>query len=725
MSISSLRRPPRIAGLAALLCISPIAGDAFAQSTTDLPTIVVEGQAETATGPVDGYVATRSATGTKTDTPLLETPQSISVITRDQMVAQGVENLAEALRYTPGVTGELFGLDTRGHGIQLRGFNIWDSAFYKDGLQLRGTDFAAPFTLDPYLAERIEVMRGPASVLFGQGDPGGMINFVSRRPSDKPGYEVELGLGNYHEYEGKFDLTGPLNAEKTWLYRLTGIVRDSDTQVDYVNRDRVAFAPALTYKPNPDTTLTILSFYQQDRTGWGIQFYPSKGTLNANPNGMIPTSRFTGEPGFDKYDLTQYGVGYLFEHNLSNAWTIRQNVRYAHLDNVQEGVFGLGFRRFNTNNNPDFEKYRWLKRYGDFGVGSLDSFAADNNVEGKFTTGPLSHTLLLGLDYQRHQFNDVGGGTNAVPDLDLFNPTYGAPVIRDYSDDSIYQDTTQTQSQLGLYVQDQIKFNKWVFLLGGRYDWATMQTEDRRWGQSGTQNDQAFTKRAGLLYLFDSGVAPYVSYTESFLPALGAEVGGPAFKPERGRQYEAGVKYQPPGWKALATLAVFDLCKQNVVRYDHLNRPFQTGEICSRGVEAEATAEVWAGLTLKAAYTYLDMEITKDVVGSNVGKTPYGVAHNRAALWGDYKIQGGTFEGLGFGAGIRYVGESWGSDLNTFKVPPFFLADAAIYYEWGKFRFAVNAQNLFDKTYVSSCSGRSYCYYGERRKVVASVHYRW
>lgn len=687
------------------------------------PAAAPSAPSETASGPVEGYVATRSATGTKTDTPLIETPQSISVITSDQMQAQGVQNLGQALRYTPGVTGELFGVDNRGYGIQIRGFrDLSDSIFYKDGLSLKGTAFTTFVPLDPYGAERIEVLRGPASVLYGQGEPSGIINYVTKRPLDKPFREVEFGAGNFNHYDGKFDFSGPVNQEKTLLYRLTGVVRDTDTQVDFVNQKRVFIAPALTWKPDVDTTLTILSHYQRDKNGWGLQFLPAQGTVLPNPNGHIPSNRFVGEPSFDSYEPTQYSVGYLFEHRANDIWTLRQNARYAGLDNPNQPlVYGAGLQ-------ADLRTY---DRFGDFGRSKLDTVAIDNQAQAKFATGPLVHTLLLGLDHQRYTIKDFGMSFDALP-IDIFNPVYGQPV----TPGAPYRDTDQRQGQTGLYVQDQIKLGGWVLSLGGRQDWANTKTDDLLGGTTSTQSDRAFTYRAGLLYHFDNGVAPYVSYATSFLPVLSADAAGKPFLPQTGEQYEIGVKYQPPGWRAFVTVAAFDLTKQNVLTTDPNNQLFQvqTGEIRSRGIEVEMVASLNSELDLKAAYTYLDTKITADNDG-NVGKTPYGVPRHSFALWADYTIRRGTFSGLGFGAGVSYIGETFGTDANTYQIdgniypfiiPSITLADAAIHYDWGQFRFAVNAKNIFDKEYVSTCSSFEFgCFYGERRRVIGSVRYRW
>lgn len=678
-----------------------------------LDPVTVEGKSETAWGPVDGYVATRSAAGSKTDTPLIETPQSVSVITRDQMAAQGASSLADALRYTPGVTGELYGIDTRGYGLQFRGFGkASDAKFYRDGLQLKGTAFASFLTLDPYGAERLDTLRGPASVLYGQGEPEGIINYITKRPLETPFYEVEGGIGNFDRYEGKFDISGPVTDDKSLLLRLTGLARTSDTQVDFVGAERFFIAPALTWRPTKDTTLTVNGHYQYDDVGWAIQFYPAQGTVEPNPNGTIPTSRFTGEPDFDDYELTQYSAGYLFEHRFNEMFQVRQNFRYAHLDNEQEGVFGSSLQ-------GDLRTY---DRYGDSGVSELDAIVVDSQAQADFTTDVLRHTLLGGLDFKRYRYSDLGSSYDVDP-IDLFNPVYGSPIV--FTGD--YQDTDQKHWQVGLYLQDQIRLGNWALTLSGRQDWARTRTSDSVNLTSSDQKDHAFSGRAGLVYLFDGGVAPYFSYSESFLPVLGTDAAGAAFDPETGRQYEIGVKYQPPGWNAFVTVAAFELVRDNVLTTDpnNVNEQVQSGERRSRGIELEASASLDFGLDFKGAYALLDTEIANDNEG-NEGNTPHGVPTHRLSLWADYTVPDGPLGGLGFGGGMRHIGSTYGDDANTFKVPAVTLFDASVHYDWKKFRFAIKAKNLFDKEYVASCFEAGFgCFYGERRVVVGTVRYRW
>ncbi|QND68014.1 TonB-dependent siderophore receptor [Mesorhizobium loti] len=708
-------------------------GHAAAQDTAiTLDPINVQERVESAFGPVKGYVATKGSTGTKTDTPLIETPQSISVITKDQMEAQAVDSLNSALRYTPGATGNLYGTDNRGLGLQLRGISNANGVFYKDGLQLKESNFTLFTALDSYGAERYEVLRGPASVLYGQASPGGIINYVSKRPTEENLREVEFGGGSFNRYEGKFDFSGAVNADKSLLFRLTGAAHMGDTQTDFVKDDRIFIAPAITWQPDADTSLTILANYQRDRSGWAMQYLPAQGTVTPARNGQtLPNSRFVGEPGFDSYNNDQASIGYEFEHRFNETWQVRQHARYVYLTHTEEGVFGGGL--VNDAANPGDLDYGAYSRYADAGGTKLSGVTIDNQAQADFDTGPLAHTLLMGLDYKRYTYRDYASEGTVDP-IDIFNPVYGSPV----TGLTPYTDTDTTQQQVGLYAQDQVKLGNWRLTLGGRQDWSDSKVYDNLAGDFlAPQKDNAFTSRAGLVYLADNGLAPYVSYSESFQPVAGADSDGNLFVPETGRQYEIGLKYQPVGWNSFVTVSAFDLTRQNVVRYGNEGRPddmFQTGEIRSRGIELEAVASLDSGLDLRAAYTYLDTRITKatsvvDDNGSSVsneGNTPFGVPKHSASLWANYTIGGGRLEGLGLGAGVRYVGSTFGDDDNSFKVPSVVLADAAMHYTWQNATLSLNVSNLFDKRYVASCFSSGFgCFYGEGRRINGSVKYTW
>ena len=673
--------------------------------------ITVEARSESAIGPVDGYVANRSLTGTKTNTPLIETPQSISIITRDQLDDRDADTINEALRYTPGFQGEVFGNDSRVDFLRYRGFDEAGTGVFLDGLQLRSSAFAE-FRPELYGAQRVEVLRGPASVLYGQSGAGGLVNLVTKRPTFEPFGEVELEAGSFDHFEGKADIGGPLAGLETLAFRLTGLFRDSDTQVDFVDDNRKFIAPALTFRPREDTTLTILGRYQDDRTGSTNQFLPAEGTLDSNPNGTIPDRRFIGEPGFDGFDRTAYGIGYLLEHEVSTIWTFRQNARYDALEVDSKSVFGGGLQA----------DQRTLNRFAFVANGDTDQFTVDTQAQADFVTGGAAHTLLLGVDYQRYEVDDFQR-FGAAPSLDIFSPVYGAAFARP----PVSTDANTVQDQVGLYAQEQLKiFEDLVVTVGGRHDFVFSEREDRLADTKSDQDDSEFSWRAGLVYLFDVGLAPYANYSRSFLPIVGTDGNGDAFEPETGTQYEVGVKYQPPGFNSSVTLAAFHITRENV-RTPDPNNPLnqvQTGEVRSQGIEVEGTASFDFGLDLTAAYTFQDVEITESNAGDE-GNRPTLIPEHLASLWADYGVQTGPLAGLGIGGGVRYKGSTFGDAANSFKVDDFILVDAAIRYDWRDFTFALRADNLLDNRHVAGCSSGNACFYGTEQTIVASVRYRW
>ncbi|SDV46243.1 TonB-dependent siderophore receptor [Chitinasiproducens palmae] len=680
----------------------------------ELSPVLVTGVAETARGPVRGYVASRSAGATKTDTPLLETPQSVSVVTRDQMDDQAVQSVREALRYTAGVMSEYRGGGgSRYDTVTYRGFGggaNYDYS-YLDGTRLLGGNYAVP-QIDPYNLERVEVVKGPASVLYGQINPGGMVNLTSKRPTSDAQHEIVVAAGNHGRWQGAFDLGGPVDQNGTVLYRLTGVARDSDTQTDFAREQRVSISPSLTFRPDRDTSLTLLANYQHDPRAGYFGFLPAVGTVLPSTFGRIATNFFDGDPNFDRFDRTQYQFGYAFEHRFDDVWTVRQNFRYMHMDTDYESVYTSGLAADGHT----------LTRRAIRAVEHSDALTLDNQAQAKFDTGPVRHTVLFGVDLQRYT-ESMALGTGAAPTLDILHPIYYQNIVTP----ALSQSSNQINNQIGVYAQDEIRLGRWALQLGARNDWATAQTQDRVASTTAKQADHAFTWRAGLLYLFDNGVAPYVSYATSFLPTSGTDAGGRAFVPTKGEQYEAGVKYQPRNFNGFFTASIFQLKQRNVLTTDPQNPLFsiQTGEVRVRGVELEAHAEPLRNLRMVASYTYLNDVVTASNDGT-VGKRPAMIPTHMATLWLDYTLPSQTLPGLGAGAGVRYVGPSYGAATDSFRVPGVTLFDAAVHYNLGQhWRLAVNVDNLFDRTFVSSCATATKCFYGARRTVLGSARYQW
>ncbi|SCY24837.1 TonB-dependent siderophore receptor [Microvirga guangxiensis] len=690
-----------------------------ANGAIQLETVTVTEQRESGTGPVNGYVARQTTSGSKTDTPLIETPQSVSVVGREQIEDQGAQSVVEATRYSPGVRSESFGADPRNDWFLIRGFPAQTTGYYLDSLQLFSTSFAT-FKLEPYGLERIEILRGPSSVLYGGGNPGGLVNAISKKPPMTPFREVTVGVNNYGNTYGAFDLGGPvaLNGDgNQFYYRIVGLGRIGDTQVDHTEDNRAFIAPSLTWKPNQDTTLTILGSYQKDQTN-GQNFLPYEGTVVPAPFGRIPTKLFTSNPGFDSFEREQAMIGYQFEHRFNETWTVRQNLRYNHLKIDFATLYGGGYAAAPTANEALLSRFNFVTKP------SVDLFTVDNQAEARFATGPLQHTLLLGLDYKRYSIDDEQG-FEFGPSLNLLNPVYppATPTTSRY----VLGNTTQTQ--VGAYVQDQVKFDRFTLVLSGRQDWVNTDNTNNLFPSSSYEgNDSKFSGRVGLVYNTDLGLAPYVSYSRSFDPQIGTNFAtGRPLDPETGEQIEVGLKYQPVGMNSFVTVAMFDLKRQNVLTTDPSNALFQvqTGEVRSQGVEFAVNANLMEGLNLVGAYTLYDLETTKDLNPANIGLMPTGTPESFGSLWLDYTVQEGTFRGFGVGAGVRFVGESYADAANTLTVPSYTVADAALHYERDNWRVALNVSNLFDEVYVGSCSGPAACFYGDRRKATLSASYKW
>ncbi|MBI1205764.1 MAG: TonB-dependent siderophore receptor [Azospirillum sp.] len=718
------------AGLLAAAILGPLpvsaedggASDSETGAGVTLPPITVEASDESATGPISGYVARRDLTATKTDTPLIETPQSISVITRDQMDDQGVQTVGEALNYTASVySGGRPG--NRYDSIFIRGFGGFGGGAnyveYLDGMRLqRGLSYAIP-SFDQTVLERVEVLRGPASVLYGQANPGGIINMTSKRPTADRFGEVVAGYGSDGYGYSTFDLSGPIDAEQTMLYRVTGVGRYGNGPIDNAEEARGGVAPSFTWKPNADTSLTILSSYQRDPESYYAPFLPVQGTVLPNRTGKIKPDFDPGEHSFDTFQRTQGTVGYLFETALSDALKLRQNLRYLHVDSTFKAVSLASLSADQST----------LNRRSTLSREQFDGVTVDNQGEVKFATGPVRHTLLFGVDYQYGNADrELGNGT--APTLNLTAPVYN----RIIANPAITSITNQRQQQLGLYGQDQVRFDHWAFLMGLRHDWADTETNVRLGGTDSRQADTALTWRTGLVYLFDFGLAPYASYATSFQPQSGTDAAGSSFKPTEGKQYEAGVKFQPPGTNSSVTVAAFHLTQANVLTTDTQNVGFRvaTGEVTAKGVEIEGRASLTRNIDLIGAYSYTDITNTRDNTAAIVGKRPAGAPNHLASLWGNYRVNEGAAAGLGLGAGVRYIGPSAGDNTNSVTVPGYTLVDAAISYDLDHVapaldgvRVQVNATNLFDKDYVAACSSATTCFYGGGRTVLTSLRYRW
>ena len=707
-----------------------------------------------ATGPVPGYVASRSTVGTKTDTPILETAQSVSVIGRKQIDDQAPLSINQALRYTPSVTTEQRGGAgaSRLEQFFIRGFS---APVFLDGMIIQGGRDAFP-TVDPFRLERIDIVKGPASVLYGQSGPGGIVNLVSKVPRFVQHGEIFVQGGGFNEVRGGFDIGGPIAAGSggaladQFAYRVVGLGWKGDGPVKTTEVERVFINPSLTWRPSTDTQLTVIANYQRDPYSGYYGGVPSSGTLFARNfgNGRIgrlPVDFYDGDRNFERSDRTQGAVSYLFDHRFNENLSFHSAARYLRTEGDYRSVY-TGF----TGNLP-FQSGPLIARgRGGTRVG-VDAWTTDNNLVAKFDTGFIAHTALVGVDYRNIETDTLSGPFPSAPNLNALAPNnfMNIPFPPFTSRSRI------TGEQTGVYFQDQMKFDRLVLTLGGRYDWAR-QFGPTRTLATGVVTPQdvpaeAFTGRASLLYLFDSGIAPYVSYSEAFEPITSGKIFDANFgsagripDPITSNQYEAGIKYQPPGTDILLTTAFFDIRRQNALNADPFNPGFslQTGEVGVQGMEFEARANITEGLTLVGGFSLIDIRNTADttrtaneLTGGTVpllGRRPVQVPDTTISLFADYTFTSGPFIGLGIGGGVRYLGSSWGDPANTFKVPESVLVDAVVKYDLkhlsptlAGFSMQLNAQNLLDERYVTGCFNYSACYYGLSRTVYATLRYRW
>jgi len=692
---------------------------AASAAEAQLPAVPVRAGAEVedARGPVTGYNARRSTTATRTDTPLAEVPQSISVIGAEQVRDQASQTMQEVLRYSAGVRAEMYGLDNRGDWFSLRGGS--EGSTLLDGMRLPLTGWWGDVRNEPYAFERIEVLRGPASVIAGQNGPGGVVNLVSKRPLAEAQREVVVQLGNENHKQVAADLTGPLNADGSLLYRLVALGRDSGTQVDHADVERAFVAPSLTWRPRPGTELTVFAEYQKDESGNTNGFFPIEGMLRPGPHGFIPTSTFIGEPDWDRYGGERTRLGWHFEQQLNDAWTLRQNLRHDKVDGGLRTMYAAWWDGYFAGQayvpgeaadpNGSYLNRFW---YGQDDKSTITN--ADLLFEGKLKFGDTRHTLLAGADFMRSTLSQRDwGGDYAPTRLDVYNPVFGSFPEPDWN--SLPSSVTESGVRnIGLLIQDQIKFGESLVLVAGlRHDKAEAD---------GTK-DSATTRNLGLVYRAGA-YSPYLSYSESFEPVPGTTFDGVPFQPKRGKQFEAGLKWAPND-RLSAAAAIYQLKEKNRLTTDpaHVNESVQLGEVTTHGLELEATANL-PGWEFVASYTYMDA--TQSDAGADVryqDQQLSGIPKHSAALWAVHRLA--SLPGLRLGGGVRYVGESGDGVLGGTITPAYTLLDLLVSYDSGPWRLALNVNNLADKTYIATCLERGDCWYGTRRTAVLSAAYRW
>lgn len=674
----------------------------LAQETTKNDTVVVTSQMQSG--------------ATKLATPDIETPQSVSIVTREQFEEQGATSVRQAVSYTPGVYSNQIGASNRFDYIVLRGFSDGSlDNVYLDGLKMMGdTNSHSSLVIDPWFLDNIEVVRGPASVLYGRSSPGGIVALTSRKPSFDAGGEVKLFAGNNNQRGAAFDVTGALDDNDRVAARLSGMTRYADSQFGPLKEERYALMPSLTWRITDQTRLDLMAYLHRDPEGGSHSGLPYDGTVVPHYGQKISNTFYEGEDDYDKYDRRENMVGYNIEHMFDSGWSVRQKLRYLHTDVELNQVYAAGWLN-ETELNRGYS-------------GSDENMSAitlDSQLDGSFDTWQVNHRLLVGIDYQDRS-NNTTGYYGAFPPIDAFNPVYGAKP--DYI--NMYAREKHKLRQTGYYLQDQMSWDRFRITLGGRYDQVSISNIDK---QNGTRSDldkNNFSSRAALLYLFDNGVAPYISYSTAFTPTSFADENGNLLEPMKGKQWEAGLKYEPEGLNSQFSASVFRINQTNIATKEEPTDPYRSiGEIESEGVELEAISQLTDSFRLQAAYTYTDIRYKKSSPEEQ-GKRAVYAPRNQASTWLSYDVKNGPLAGLTLGSGVRYVNGITSDRQNTHTLPSYTLVDLAIGYDLTNIGIKglstqLNVNNLTDKRYVAACNSLSYCYFGAERSIVGSVSWKF
>lgn len=690
-----------------LFCTALITSPAFTYAADTL--VVTAAPTETATTPTVGYNASASQGAMKSDRPLVTTAQSVSVITRQQMEDQGAIDVNQALNYTAGAFTNFGGAASRYDTVSLRGFHGGDvDNIFLDGLRLMSDPGSYNILqVDPWFLERIDVIKGPSSALYGQTVPGGLVMESSKRPQFSQQGHFRASAGNNNSRSTAFDYTDAINEQ--WAFRLTGITRHSDTQYEHTREEKYAFSPSLFWQPDEDTTLLLRAYLQKDPSGGYHGAVPGDGSITEHNGRKLSNGFYDGDSSLDKFKRREQIYSYEFAHRFNDTWAFRSNASYAHSDVDLDQVYQIGW----DTQDPDL-----LNRYYSGSRSSLDAFALDNQLEADFATGELAHKVVLGAEYHQYKndLNEAGGPASQLNALT--GEAVGAQPSYNFSR------SQRRYYQTGVYLQDEMIWQQWHLDVSGRYDRLVSQTEAA--GDKNRRQDDHVSGRAALLYAFANGVSPYVSYSQAVTPQSLSDINDNLLKPTTAEQYETGIKYQPPGTSDLYSVALYDLTQKEVgnrVVKESYYEP--AGKVHSQGLELEAHTQWTPRLSTLASYT-LNHVRYKDAVDGNDGHTPYVTPNAMASFWGKYQFAWG----ISAGAGVRYIGKQWADNENSTRLASVTLFDASLRADLGVWNSSLkgafvqlNANNLTDRKYVAGCYGTGYCYWGAERSVTATVGY--
>lgn len=689
-----------VAGLA--VATPAVAQDAT--GTVALDTITL--RAETGTG----YAAGSAVSGTKTDTPLRETPASVSVVTAQQIGDQAVKSVAQALRYTAGVAAEYRGSSNIADEVYIRGFGYVPR--YVDGMVMSGSGQQ----VDPWLLESVAAVKGPASLLYGQANPGGLIDATTKKANGTNISRAGIVTGSHSRAGARFDLGRVLS--ETLSVRVVGLAEQADTQETGLETRRATLAPSLQWAPTDATTITLLGTWQREPDAGYRNFREALGTLNPTRYGYIPGDFLVGDPDFEKSERTSHSLGYELSHRIGDTLTLRQKARISKSDWDQRTlVWGA----------LDAANQREIIRSVTDSYTETDQATLDNQIEARLSFGGAEHVILGGVDIQYTKTSQLTAYGQAANPIDWLNPDYGNVVLT--GDPRGLTNSLGRTRQTGVYLQDQITAGALHLQAGLRYDKATSNMTDHVAGTRVSVDSEALSGRIGALYELANGFSPYISYSTSFEPVTDVPRAGEApFDPTEGKQLEIGVKWSNPDESLMVTASAYDLRQTNVLKTDPATSlREQVGEIKSRGFEIEAQGKVTGALSLIGSYAYNDSKISKSTIASEIGTHNDRVPRHQAALWGKYDFEDGWDVGLG----LRYTGKSWARG-NSFTVPGITLVDMAVGYDFGKFdpRYAglrgqINVSNLFDEYYTASCASAYACWAGAERTITASLDFEW
>ncbi|EMD1897943.1 TonB-dependent siderophore receptor, partial [Providencia rettgeri] len=615
-----------------------------------------------------GYANKTQFTATKGSASLLETPQFVSVIKREQMDTLPSESISQALRYSAGVTSEKFG--AFGNGIDFSKIRGFDADYYLDGLRVIGNSGIWGPQIDSWTLNSIEAVHGPSSALYGQGGAGGVINMQSRRPSANESHQIQFQKGNFDNDSIKFDTTGALNDSETLLYRMDGLALSTDSQINSSKQSRYLLAPSLTWQPNEKLSLTVLSQYQRDPHIGHYNTLPAQAIgLLPNRNGKLDFTQNYSDPRHEQSERTQWSITSLIDYQITPFITFKQNIRYSDVDTHIKRDFTRGFLASDQ---------RLTAVYQDSPSHSK-TWVADNQLIYQLDTGPIRHQLLFGFDYQTGQLDKDWWGSQTVSFDPWVKPHH--PEFRPYPVSRT--STTQRFDRYGVYLQDQLSWQQWDLLLSGRYDWSYLNTDNNLTNTTQKNDTSAWSQRVGLTYSFESGFSPWVSVSDSFDPVLGTDAEGKPFIPTESKQTELGIKYQNQSGDLMVSLAAYELEQKNVTTHNPLNPDYynQTGKIRSRGIDFESRFAITTSLNMMLNYAYTDNKITQSQDLSVLNKHPVQVPKHSGSAWVDYRFHSPYLEGALVGVGVRYLGATWGDNTNTFKVPAVWLGDVSARYQ--------------------------------------------